>query len=204
MKRLFLKRVTILMGILLLGIVMFGSVAHADQNTYNHPSSGGVRLIAIGFKFFIGFVLIAVGYFKGSKKEKEHFRSIQEREAKYLYLPAVTSNLKTVMAGESMDKITSADMVTGSVVMAADSFKSFLSNMISIVGGNLTPYQSMMDRARREAILRMKADASGADMIVNVRIQSHSIGSPHHDRQAKSGGKAIEVLAYGTALKFRK
>ncbi|PSN14211.1 hypothetical protein C7271_21855, partial [filamentous cyanobacterium CCP5] len=51
--------------------------------------------------------------------------------------------------------------------------------------------------ARREAILRMKADARrwGATQIVNVRIETAELGG-------KTGQLiAVEVIAYGTGLR---
>jgi uncharacterized protein YbjQ (UPF0145 family) len=58
-------------------------------------------------------------------------------------------------------------------------------------------YESLVDRARREAILRMKEQAieRGAVVVTNVRIETSSI--------SKGQGKAIgsiEVLAYGTSV----
>jgi uncharacterized protein YbjQ (UPF0145 family) len=58
-------------------------------------------------------------------------------------------------------------------------------------------YESLLDRARREAVLRMKAQArrAGAGMIVNVKLQTFAVPG----RQPGST-RAVEVLAYGTAL----
>ena len=63
----------------------------------------------------------------------------------------------------------------------------------TLVGGELTRYNEMMNDARALATKRMVAEAEdlGADAIVCVRYSSSSV--------MKS---AAEVMAYGTAVKF--
>ena len=65
-----------------------------------------------------------------------------------------------------------------------------------LFGGRLSGYQSLVERARREAIVRMQkeADALGANVIYNMRIEFSVIG-----QQPQLSG--AELLAYGTALK---
>ena len=88
-------------------------------------------------------------------------------------------------------------LVAGSVVISEDYFKRVVSGLQSIIGGRLRAYESLLDRARREAVLRMKQEArdKGAHMIINVKFQTFSI--PGRNRR---GFGAVEVLAYGTAL----
>ncbi|MGQ0547496.1 MAG: YbjQ family protein, partial [Betaproteobacteria bacterium] len=50
-------------------------------------------------------------------------------------------------------------LVAGSVVIADDYFKSLLAGLYSFFGGPVRSYESLLDRARREAVLRMKAEA---------------------------------------------
>jgi uncharacterized protein YbjQ (UPF0145 family) len=56
----------------------------------------------------------------------------------------------------------------------------------------------LLDRARREAILRMKDTARrrGAQMVFNVKIETVSISKGRRDAVG-----SVEVLAYGTALR---
>ena len=65
-------------------------------------------------------------------------------------------------------------------------------------GGNVSAYESVMDRGRREALLRMreKAAKSGADIVVNVKIETVLLDPPGVSKNPK-----VSVLAYGTALK---
>lgn len=137
--------------------------------------------------------LIILGYFVGSYLEKKHYISIREREAASASLPTVMlkAPLKPELVKESR-------LVNGSVVISIDYFKRLMAAFRNIFGGNIAAYESLLDRARREAILRMKEDAKGSDEIINIRIETSSISKS--DRKGKIG--SVEVLAYGTALKY--
>ena len=65
-----------------------------------------------------------------------------------------------------------------------DYFKRFLAGLRNIFGGTVRSYESLIDRARREAVLRMKEMAGDASVIVNVRIETSNIGM-------KSGKKVL-------------
>ena len=143
----------------------------------------------------IFLTLIALGYFSGTWAEKKHYRSIQKREKLFLNLPAVTFR-KIDEPGQ----VEQAQLVAGSAVISIDYFKRFLAGLRAIVGGRVKTYESLLDRARREAVLRMKQQASGADMIVNMRIETSSISQ---GKRQKSVG-TIEALAYGTAISMKK
>ena len=103
--------------------------------------------------FFL--TLIAIGYVVGTLVEKRHYRSIYDREKKLLYLPVVT--MKTVT--HPYNKIASAELVCGSAVISIDYFKRFLASLRNIFGGTVKSYESLIDRARREALIRMKLPA---------------------------------------------
>lgn len=139
--------------------------------------------------------LIALGYFAGSRAEKQHYRSINKREEEFLYMPAVT--LKNIT---NQGEIEQAKLVTGSVVISVDYFKRILAGLRAIVGGRVKSYETLLDRARREAVLRMKEQVRSADMILNLHIETSSISK---GRRQKSVG-TVEVLAYGTAIKLKK
>ena len=146
------------------------------------------------FLFFIG--LIAMGYVVGTLVEKRHYRSIHEREKKFLYLPAVT--MKTVTHPDQ--KVMSAELVWGSAVISIDYFKRLLASLRNIFGGTVKSYESLIDRARREALIRMKEMAGDATVIVNVRIETSTIGRNAN----KKGVGCLEAMAYGTALRLGK
>ena len=90
-------------------------------------------------------------------------------------------------------------LVSGNVVISIDFFKKFVAGLRSLFGGRLQSYESLLDRARREAILRMKESALeiGAKVIINVRIETASISK---SSSRNNGIGSVEVVAYGTAL----
>ncbi len=140
-------------------------------------------------------VLLALGYFFGQRNEKKHFKSIIEREKKSLNLPVV--NLKTPPSIQRHTMHTT--LVSGNVVVSIDFFKKFVATLKMLFGGKITTYESLLDRARREALLRMKeqAQTKNAFVVMNTRIETSSITK--NSRRRNSIG-AIEVLAYGTAV----
>ncbi len=136
--------------------------------------------------------LLATGYFFGQYYEKKHYKSIILREKKYRNIVAVSSRIPPVS-----EKPDASILVTGSVVISIDYFKRFLASLRTLIGGRVVSYESLLDRARREAILRMKEKAStlGADKIFNIKLETSSIS-----KNTRGGIGSIEVLAYGTAL----
>ena len=136
--------------------------------------------------------LLALGYAAGSWAEKRHYRSIADRENATINLPAVT--LKSVEIPER--KIRSARLGYGSAVISVDYFKRMLAGLRNIFGGKVKSYESLLDRARREALLRMKEMAGDSTVIVNVRIETSAVGK---QSKRKNIG-CLEAMAYGTAL----
>lgn len=140
------------------------------------------------------FGLIVIGYIFGRMAENNHYKSITQREEVYLHLPCTTS--KQPLLTER--KVLRSEMVRGNVVISVDYFKRIVAGLRALVGGNVTTYETLVDRARREAILRMKERARGADEIVNLRIETSSV---FKGQQGQVG--SVEVIAYGTAVFYR-
>jgi uncharacterized protein YbjQ (UPF0145 family) len=138
-------------------------------------------------------VPIVLGYFVGKYLEKKHYISIREREKELVSLPTIL--LKKPLRP---DAVKQSRLVNGSVVISIDYFKRLLAGLRNFIGGNVSSYESLIDRARREAILRMKENAKGADEIINVRIETCAISK----NSQKGSIGSVEVLAYGTALKY--
>ena len=138
----------------------------------------------------IFLVLLMVGYTSGTIVEKKHFKKIKEREEALVNLPTIM--LKRPLHEED---ITSVKLVNGSVVISIDYFKKFVASLMNFFGGRIATYETLVDRARREAILRMKEDAGDAAEIINIRIETSSIS-----KNASQNIGAVEVLAYGTAV----
>lgn len=143
----------------------------------------------------LGFValLLLVGLVFGRAAEQRHFRDLERREAEFA--DVLVFNERT----PPQHPFREAALVVGSVVVAEDYFKRMAAALKSLVGGRLTAYESLMDRGRREAILRMKAEARarGARVVLNVRFETASLA------EASAGARPMfsaEFIAYGTAL----
>ena len=140
-------------------------------------------------------ILISTGYWVGSKREKTHYKSIIERELKYQNIPTTTTK-----SFDSKLPIQKAYLASGSVVISIDYFKRFLTGLRNIFGGEVSAYETLIDRARREAILRLKETATDADIIVNLRIETSSIGQSANKNKAIG---SVEAMAYATVIKYQ-
>ena len=85
-------------------------------------------------------------------------------------------------------------MAKGSTIQTVNAVRDIGAGLKTLVGGELTRYNEMMNDARALATKRMveEAEQLGADAVVCVRYSSSSIMQ-----------SAAEVMAYGTAVKFR-
>ncbi len=143
------------------------------------------------------FALLATGFFIGRFAEASHYRNIRKRESLLSRIPVTTT--KNFVSQEKT--VAGSYLVTGNVVVSIDYFKRILAGLRNIFGGNVRSYETLIDRGRREAILRMKESALTADMILNLRIETTSIG---RSADKKNSVGSIEVIAYGTAVKYKK
>lgn len=142
------------------------------------------------YQLILVMVLLVVAYFIGGYRERRHYRSIIERETALNSLPAVS--IKTPPEGPFEH-----ELVMGNVTISVDYFKRFLAALHAFFGGRVTSYETLLDRARREALLRMKAMAKekNAKLVMNVKYETASIY-----KGAGNNIGSVEVLAYGTAL----
>lgn len=149
-------------------------------------------------ELIIFVTLLAFGYIFGKIAEKRHYKSILAREQQLLRIPALT--IKTM---PQEDLPVTGELVSGSVVVSVDYFKRFLAGLRNLFGGRIISYETLLDRARREAILRMKEQAAekGALVIMNVRLETASINKSSRKRNSVG---SVEVFAYGTALSVSK
>jgi len=152
------------------------------------------------FNFFMNFglpiLILVIAYFIGSWIEKKHFKSIRDREAKAHGFPVVSFD---TMPDDW--KVDSSHMVTGSIVISLDYFKRVIATLKGLVGGRIKTYEPLLERARREAILRMteEAQSQGYDAIFNVRLETSRLANARRDGKGVAG---VEMLAFGTAVKF--
>lgn len=84
-------------------------------------------------------------------------------------------------------------LVRGNIVSSKNIGRDLMAGMKSMVGGEIKTYTEMTDETRQVAEDRMIAQAEqlGADAVVAMRFDSGSVAE-----------STIEMLAYGTAVKF--
>lgn len=85
-------------------------------------------------------------------------------------------------------------LVKGTVVQSKNLGRDFMAGMKTLVGGEIVGYTEMLVEARQIATKRMvdEATALGADAVIGLHFGSSAVMQG-----------AAEVIAYGTAVKFK-
>lgn len=131
--------------------------------------------------------LLVLGGLVGMARERAHLADLAVRErALGAFL---TTDLQAV-PGRPPEP--GGQLVSGNVVIASDYYKTFAAAIRGLVGGEVRALTPLMERGRREAHLRMVAEAQaiGADAVVNVRFETSMISQI-----------SAEVLCVGTAIR---
>ena len=159
-------------------------------------NSETLQYLELFFNFGLPFLALMFAYFIGSLIERNHFRNIRKREDQYHGFPVVSFD---TMPDDW--RAGSSTLVTGSIVVSLDYFKRVIAGLRSLVGGRVKTYEPLLERARREALLRMIEDArrQGYDAIFNVRLETSRLANSRGDGKGTAG---VEMLAFGTAVKF--
>lgn len=144
-------------------------------------------------QIIVFLILIAVGYFFGNRREHQHYKDIKQREKSTLHIPVMSWGAK-----QELPYAHEAKLFVGSVVVANDYFKTIAASLRNLVGGRVTAYETLIDRGRREAMLRMKESAIewGASQVINVRFETSNIAG-----QNQSNPGAVEIMVYGTGIR---
>ena len=149
----------------------------------------------LGFVLAFGLPLglLLAGWIIGSTVEKSHFRRLAQAEQELSGI--MVSDMKRLPPNW---RPTEATLVTGEAVIATDHFKVFAAKLRNLFGGRVRSYETLVERARREAVVRMLRQARqfGANVVWNVRLETSTIQG---SQQGQSAGG--EVMAYGTAIK---
>lgn len=143
-------------------------------------------------QFIVFCILVALGYGVGRRAEASHYKSIKKREAGLLHVPVVTFE-----SLQDERQVANSILAVGSVVISVDYYKRLLAGFRMFFGGEMRSYSPLLDRARREAILRMKESHPGAHLFLNCRLETASIS-----KGEKNAIGCVEVLAYSTAITF--
>ena len=130
---------------------------------------------------------------------------IERRHLKDLLLLEGVSRELLVLTIEDLPpgwEVESCDLVVGNVVISQDYFKRIAAGIKGVFGGNIGVLEPLLERARREAVVRMKAEAAnrGHDTVINVRIETAPLASARRDGKGVAG---VEILAFGTAISLK-
>ena len=153
--------------------------------------------IALLVQYGVPAALILFAYFTGSWLERRHFASIVEREGELRGFPVTTF--------EKLPpdwQVQSTELVCGSIVVSLDYFKRVIAGLRALVGGRMKTYEPLLERARREAILRMLEEARRLDVdaVINVRLETSRLANAARYGEGTAG---VEMLAFGTGVRLR-
>lgn len=147
------------------------------------------ELINLFINIAVPLILFTIGWYFGTHNERKHLRELSDDEAMLGHIILSSERFyEPAMLGDSQ-----GELVLGSVVIAQDYFKMTIASLLNLIGRNLTTYETLLERARREAIVRMKqqAQAMGHNQIYGVRLEVTNVDEV---------GKMVEAIAYGTAV----
>ncbi len=145
-------------------------------------------------QIYVGLFLLFLGLIAGTLVERLHYRRIKRREHGFVTLPTITA-----AAVPDEHQVERSQLALGSAVISVDYFKRFAASLKQLFGGEIHSYSSLLDRARREALLRMKENFADADLFINVRFETSTISSGNNSRIG-----SVEVLAFSTAVWYRQ
>lgn len=145
-------------------------------------------------EFVIVFLPVALPLFflilsfvVGSIIESNYKKNIVKREKELSKI--IVTNLKK---SPQVENIKNGCLCKGTVVIGTNYIRRFFAGFRTLIGGRIRSYEDLIELARREAVLRLKEDASkkGSNLVLNVKIETSTIAQ----------GGMFEVIAYGTAI----
>lgn len=144
--------------------------------------TNGLQVIGIGL----------AGWLLASWFERRHLRSLSAREAPLQHIRINTSKHPGSCEPEA------CTLLIGSVVVAHDYFRTLIIIIRRFIGGNISPYERLVQRGRREALIRLKeeADLRGIDKVINIRFGTTTVSGRFLH--------AIEMVAYGTGIRTQR
>ena len=154
--------------------------------------------VGLAMDFGLPLFILIFAYLVGNFIEKRHFQQIRKREDALHGFPVMT--FETFPADWQVGR---AEMVSGNVVVSLDYFKRVIAGLRSLIGGRIKTYEPLLERARREALLRMTENArkGGYDAVVNVRLETSRLANATGNGKGTAG---VEMLAFGTAVTLNR
>lgn len=140
---------------------------------------------------------IVFGFVIGKLTENRHLASLNAREQ-----AARAITLDTFKAPRTPDLSHPPALVCGEAVIASDNFKTWIWGFVNIFGGESKTFSRLYVRARREATLRMIAEAQrlGCNAVCNIRYASSDINGAASSAGQKTAPMAT-CLVTGTAYR---
>lgn len=137
------------------------------------------------FKVVVFFILFFIGWGFGRHIERSHLKQLDEQERRLAYIRLDSSRFKTSELN--------GQLLMSNVVISHDYFKMVWAMIHNFFGGRLKTYETVVERARREAIIRLKIQAEqlGATQMLGLRLCTTEVGMQ---------GGMVEVMAYATVI----
>lgn len=142
--------------------------------------------------------LLLVGWICGGVAQRRHYRSLDLRSGRLSHM--LVTDLRSFPQAAVHPGGKPPALVVAETVIATDYLKSFLANLKKIFGGEVRSYLQLVERARREALLRMLEEARqrGYNAVCNVRLEMADIGG-NTSSTGNKGAAMVTLLAWGTA-----
>ena len=156
----------------------------------------GLIIVGLVLLFTIGpwvLSLIATFLYQPSQRKK-----LLAREAAFAATGDTLTTLKKPFGDNEIKEFT---MVTANVVMSPSWVQMWIGSIITIFGGEINVFTKIVDWARREAKQRLREQVAeaGFDAVINVRFETTVMSRTRGGKDRTSG---VEILAYGTAIKY--
>ena len=149
---------------------------------------GGTNIVDLLINNSIQILVVPVlGWVIATLLERSHVKNLQKKEQELIGISLSTSKRVTSISANK------SQLLIGSTVISHDYFRGFFIFIKKIIGGNISAYERLLKRGRREALIRLKEQArsNGFNKVINVRFNSAKVAEHV---------TAIEVFAYGTGI----
>ncbi len=156
----------------------------------------GLIIVAMVLLFTIGPWLISIiatfVYQPGQKKK------LLARETAFAAKGDTLTTLKKPFGDKEIKEFS---LVSANVVMSPSWVQMWIGSIITLFGGEINVFTKIVDWARREAKQRLREQvaAAGYDAVINVRFETTVMSRTRGGKDRTSG---VEILAYGTAIKY--
>ncbi|MEM6330001.1 MAG: heavy metal-binding domain-containing protein [Planctomycetota bacterium] len=155
--------------------------------------------MALLFQLGAVLLLLGLGFFVGGYVESRHFKRLDAREAEAEGF--LVTQLKSIPGGAGSAAASTRlppQIFMAEAVIASDYLKTFLSGVRKFFGGEMRSYQTLLERARREALMRIVEQArdAGYDAAYNLRYETADIGGATSKQRRVV---TVAVLATATA-----